>query len=665
MLRVLPIIVALLFSITASAQVDFTSAPIADHLNIPWDLVEGPDGYIWYTERIGIISRIHPDTKEHDTILDFRGSVINSVEVGLLGMALHPNFAQQPFVFAAYAFKSNDIWIKRVFRARYDGTTLVDITNLYELKPAQQYHQGCRVIILPDTTLMFTNGDQPFPDSTYSLTSEVGKTIRINLDGSVPADNPYPGSKIWSIGHRNPQGMCQLPNGNIFSSEHGDNIEDEINLITKAGNYGWPKVEGMCDTPTEIAFCAVNNVIQPTWSSGQKTYAPSGLEYYPHTLYPALTGKLLGVFLKASRLMAFGLSADQRSVTSEKQMLVFRYGRLRDVLVMKSGRVFVCTGNYRARGLEPFPKQDHDVILELIPVWEFKLPKVRVPQDTVVFRADPGDTLKSFVEFCSDGGTPVFYSRLFTNPGNIFQQRFWQDGASTESSDCWPFRVYFMPQMDYPYSSIANVYYVSPDQSEQTRSATLIGLPNKGYVRATQDTFRVSHGKAAVCSVRNIGLDTVTIQGALVTPIGTASVDASLFPMRVLPGELVLLPFTINASVPMSAIMNVLLPTDSFRNATFAMKLVPVSVEDDETEPIYSMVPQPVVDVIHLTMHDESSYVVKIHDVMGRLVYSAQHDGRFISIPISSLSAPASNGVYTLSVSARGSTQTSSFLLAQ
>ncbi|MBC8124790.1 MAG: PQQ-dependent sugar dehydrogenase [Candidatus Kapabacteria bacterium] len=665
MRRVLPFIVVLLFSITASAQVDFTSAPIADHLNIPWDLVEGPDGYIWYTERIGIISRIHPDTKARDTILDFRNSVINSVEVGLLGMALHPNFSQQPFVFAAYAFKSNDIWIKRVFRARYDGTTLVDINTIYELKPAQQYHQGCRVIILPDTTLMFTNGDQPFPDSTYSLTSEVGKTIRINLDGSVPADNPYPGSKIWSVGHRNPQGMCQLPNGNIFSSEHGDNIEDEINLITKAGNYGWPKVEGKCDTPAELLFCAANNVIQPTWSSGAMTLAPSGLEYYPHTRYPASTGKLLGVFLKSSRLMSFGLSADQKSVTSEKHMLVFRYGRLRDVLVMQNGRLFVCTGNYGARGIEPFPKADHDVILELLPVWAHEKPKVRVPSDTVVYRADPGDTLKSFVDFCSDGGTPVFYKRLFTNPGNIFEQRFYGDGASTEFSDCWPFRVYFKPQMDYPYSATATVFFANPNEAEDSRFATLIGLPKKGYVRATKDMFSASAGRSVVCTARNIGLDTVLIQSALIVPTGSASTDASQFPIRVGPGELISLVFNVNTPIPLNSIIGVQLLTNSFRDATFSIKIVPVSVDDSEPVPVFTMAPQPVVDVIHLSLENEVSCEVKIHDIMGRLAYSAQHNGSFISIPIKSFSGPASNGVHTLSVSARGLTRTTSFLLAR
>ncbi len=655
----------LIVSISAKGQVDFTARPVADHLNIPWDLLEGPDGKIWFTERVGLVSRIHPDTKEKDTILDFRESVANSVEIGLLGMVLHPNFSEQPYVYAAYAFKDYDTWVKRVLRGRFDGSKIVDITNIYELKPAQQWHQGCRLIILPDTTLMFTNGDQPAPDSTFSLTSEIGKTIRINLDGSIPADNPFPGSKIWSIGHRNPQGMCRLPNGNIFASEHGDRIEDEINLIIKGANYGWPKIEGRCDLPSEIDFCTANNVVEPVWSSGtQLTYAPSGLEYYPHTRYPALTGKLLGVFLKASRMMAFTLSEDQSTITKTDHMLMFRYGRLRDVLVMSDGRLFVCTGNYDARNIAPFPKPDHDVIVELLPVWEYEEPKVRVPLDTIVYRADAGDTVKTAVEFCSDGGTPVNYNRFATNPGNIFEARFWQDGASTEGTDCYLFRVQYTPQTDFPYVSTATVFYANPGEEEHSQYATLIGLPKKGYVRSTQDTFMVSAGSTVQCSVRNIGLDTVTVTSALFSPSGSATADPLEYPVMVAPDEVQTLTFTITPPIMPGKVIDVVLLTDAFRDATFSIKLLPVSVEEEERGPRFGLAPQPVKDALYITLEDGATHMITVHDVLGRPVYSAEHSGTSVSIPIMSFSSTASNGVYTLSVSARGHTRTTPFLLA-
>lgn len=655
----------LIFSVTVRGQVDFTARPVADHLNIPWDLLEGPDGKIWFTERIGLISRIHPDTKEKDTLLDFRESVANSVEIGLLGMVLHPNFSEQPYVYAAYAFRDGDTWVKRVLRGRYDGSKIVDIINIYELRPAQQWHQGCRLIILPDTTLMFTNGDQPAPDSTYSLTSEIGKTIRINLDGSIPADNPFPGSKIWSIGHRNPQGMCQLPNGNIFASEHGDKIEDEINLIIKGANYGWPKIEGKCDLPSEIDFCTANNVVEPVWSSGTSlTYAPSGLEYYPHTRYPALTGKLLCVYLKASRMMAYDLSEDQSSIVGTSHMLVYRYGRLRDVLVMSDGRLFVCTGNYDAKNIAPFPKPDHDVIVELLPVWEYEDPKVRVPLDTIVYRADAGDTVKTAVEFCSDGGTPVNYNRFATDPGNIFEARFWQDGASTEGTECYLFRVQYTPQTDFPYVSTATVYYANPGEEEHSRYATLIGLPKKGYVKATQDTFMVSAGNTVQCTVRNIGLDTVAVTSVLFSPSGSATSEPLEYPTLVAPDEVRTFTFTLTPPIMPGKVIDVVLLTTAFRDATFSIKLLPVSVEDDERGPRFGLAPQPVIDALYITLEDGAPHVITVHNVLGRVVYSAEHSGTSVSIPIMSFSGLASNGVYTLSVSARGHTRTTPFLLA-
>ncbi|MBS1561039.1 MAG: PQQ-dependent sugar dehydrogenase [Bacteroidetes bacterium] len=662
MRALLPLLCAILLAMPLPGQVDFTSRPVAENLNIPWDLVEGPDGYIWYTERIGLISRVHPETHAKDTLLDFRGSVANSVEIGLLGMVLHPDFSTQPYVFAAYAFRDADTWVKRVFRGRYDGTKIVDVTTIYELRPAQQYHQGCRLIILPDTTLMFTNGDQPSADSTFSLTSEIGKTIRINLDGTVPPDNPFPGSKIWSTGHRNPQGMCQLPNGFIYSSEHGEAIEDEINLIRKGANYGWPKVEGKCDTPVEIAYCAAYNVVEPVWSSGTKlTYAPSGLEFYPHTRYPALTGKLLGVFLKAALVMAYDLSPDQTRIVGEKHMLLFRFGRLRDILVMSDGRLFVCTGNYGAKGIAPFPKPNHDVIVELLPVWAYEQPKVRIPADTVVYRADVGDTLTSSVEFCNDGATPAFFTRFNTNPGNIFEARFWQDGASVEGTDCYPFRVLFIPQADFPYRSSATVYYANPGEAEQSRQAVLIGLPKRGYVRATRDTFSIATGMTVQCSVRNIGLDTTTVSAVQFDPPGSATSTAFDVPVRIAPDEVRTFPVTLSTPMSIGSSIRATLRTNSFRDATFVISVVPTHVDDVDADLDVVLAPQPIKDVLRLTLPDSGTYTMEIHDVVGKLIYAAEHNGTSVAIPVASFPTSVSSGVYSVSITSRGRTQTLPF----
>ena len=142
-----------------------------------------------------------------------------------------------------------------------------------------------------------------------------GKILRLNLDGSIPANNPTPGSLVYTLGHRNPQGLVRLPSGRIYSSEHGENTDDEINLIEAGRNYGWPNVEGYCSTTERNAFCAANNVREPLaiWTP---TLAVAGLAYYDHPAIPEWRGSLLMATLKASKLVQLQLSATGDAMTA-------------------------------------------------------------------------------------------------------------------------------------------------------------------------------------------------------------------------------------------------------------------------------------------------------------------------------------------------------------
>ena len=128
--------------------------------------------------------------------------------------------------------------------------------------PAAGIHNGSRLLVLPDNTLLMSTGDKgDGGSSSQNFNSLNGKILRLNLDGSIPADNPTAGSYVYSMGHRNPQGLAMGPNGLIYSSEHGQSNNDEVNIIQPGRNYGWPNVEGVCNTSSENSFCVANNVV--------------------------------------------------------------------------------------------------------------------------------------------------------------------------------------------------------------------------------------------------------------------------------------------------------------------------------------------------------------------------------------------------------------------
>jgi glucose/arabinose dehydrogenase len=613
-----------LSSFALHAQVDFTGRAVAERLNIPWDMLEGPDGKIWFTERVGLVSRVDPDTRKVDTLLDMRKGILQLVEVGLLSMVLHPDFADTPYVYLSYVFRDTYDWVKHVSRFRFNGTGFVDEQVLYELRPAELWHQGCRMVVLPDRTLMFTNGDQPAPDSTYSATSEIGKILRINLDGSIPADNPYPNNRVWSRGHRNPQGLCVLPNGLVFSSEHGNNIEDEINLIRKDGNYGWPRVEGMCDTPEEQVFCQANNVIEPVWSSGYvQTYAPAGLEYYGHDRYPSLTGKLLSTHLKSSRIMAHTLSDDQQRITDTKYYIEYRYGRIRDVLAMKDGRVFVCTGNAGYKNIEPFPKAADDQIIELLPVWQYQQPRVTAQFDTIIYRIHVGDTLRAFVPFCGTNAATVDFLEFQTTPGNLFQQRHWQDAATTEGTSCWPFKVLYVPDSSYPHVAQATAWYDDRNGKRDSVSTVLIGLPYKGLVLSAQKQYSATSTTDTctfTAALYNIGDTAVVVSGCTAEPAIISERDASQFPLTIEPQQIALVVLHVDSTHGKQRETTVRFSTNGLRDPIITLN---ANFESARTWGDITIAPFPVSENLIFRNVPLGTAVVHIYDVQGRNVYSS------------------------------------------
>jgi len=336
-------------SINALAQTNITIGSttvevetIYTGLDIPWEIIYGPDGYIWTTERKGIISRIDPVAQTKTVILNLVSSVYQNSESGLLGMALHPNFGTNPEVFIAYTYGTFSNLREKVVKYTYNGTSLVNPVVILDNIIGNTTHNGSRIQILPDNTLLFSTGDaqnQLFPQDVSELN---GKLLRINLDGTIPADNPIADNPVYSFGHRNVQGILLHPNGKIYLSEHGASTDDEFQIAESGRNYGWPNVEGFCNTSNEQSFCTANNVKEPllAWTP---TIAPSDLVYYENAAFPEFNNKVLMTVLKDKKLIAMQLDATGNSVLSQTHYLTNQYGRLRDICIGAQKEIYLAT----------------------------------------------------------------------------------------------------------------------------------------------------------------------------------------------------------------------------------------------------------------------------------------------------------------------------------
>jgi glucose/arabinose dehydrogenase len=311
-------------------------------LDIPWEIIHGPDNHIWTTERKGIVSRINTTTGVKSVILNLAGSVYQQSESGLLGMALDPNFINNSLVYLAYTYGSFNTIRERFVKYTFDGTSLVNPVTLIEDIVGNTTHIGARFQFLPDNTLLVSTGDAQNTSLPQNMASLSGKVLRLNTDGSIPADNPDPNSYVYSYGHRNVQGMYRAPNGVIYLSEHGASSDDEFQVLEPGRNYGWPNVEGFCDFSGEQTFCAANNVKEPlvVWTP---TIAPSDLIWYENPNFPEWDGKMLMTVLKDKKIIALEMSPDGTQYVSQTHYLTNQFGRLRDICVGPQKEIYLAT----------------------------------------------------------------------------------------------------------------------------------------------------------------------------------------------------------------------------------------------------------------------------------------------------------------------------------
>ncbi|KAK6033618.1 dehydrogenase, PQQ-dependent, s-GDH family [Ostertagia ostertagi] len=327
---------------TTAADATVQHRVLTQNLQYPWEILWGPDNKIWITERSGKISRVDTASGIVTPLLTIT-DVKASGEGGLLGMVLHPDFAVSPFVYVAYNYEQAGTYKEKIVRYTFSGNSLGNPVVLLDNIAASSIHNGCRLLISPDRKLFISTGDASNQSLPQNAAAVNGKILRLNPDGSIPSDNPVPGSPVWSRGHRNPQGLV-FANNMLYSSEHGPDIEDEINIIEKGRNYGWPDVKGPCNESGETAFCNTNNVKEPI-KSWTPTLAVSGIDFYNAGLIPQWKNSLLVATLKNSRLLQLKLNDAHTLVTASNEILGNDYGRLRDVCISPDGKVYVCTSN--------------------------------------------------------------------------------------------------------------------------------------------------------------------------------------------------------------------------------------------------------------------------------------------------------------------------------
>ena len=316
---------------------------------LPWELKYGPDGFLWMTTREGYVYKIDPTTGNSTLLLNYASHVWQSAESGMLGMAFHPDFPNTPYVYIVYTYTNAGVNKERLSRFTYESNALSGEFVVIDNITAATNHDGSRLLILPDNTILMTTGDAINQDNGQDMSSLNGKILRVNLDGSIPANNPFPGSRIYTLGHRNPQGLMLHPNGKVYETEHGPDENDEFQVIEAGRNYGWPNVHGYCDNDInggEISFCTANNVKEPlvAWNPlPAGTWAPNDLTWYSNASIPEFQNSILVVFLKTMKLRSIRLNAAGTAITSQTDFFVNQWGRLRDITTSPSGDIYLAT----------------------------------------------------------------------------------------------------------------------------------------------------------------------------------------------------------------------------------------------------------------------------------------------------------------------------------
>lgn len=339
---------------------------ISDNLEVPWDIQYNPfTKSIFFTEIKGDISELNLATNTRKVIYTVP-DVFQKRTMGLLGLAIHPHFDEKPYLYVCYTLKDGERYFSELSKLTYENGKITDSKALLRVDGALG-HNGSRLTFDQSGMLYWATGDIVSDTHAQDSTTLNGKALRMTDEGNIPADNPIPNSYVYAWGFRNIQGMTATPKGQLFTAEHGDAIEDEINLVKPMHNYGWKEIEGYHDTEAERKIASLSPRTEPikAWTP---VIAPAALKFYGYNTISAWNNSLLLTTLKSQSLRILKLNAKQTEIIDEKVYLKDRYGRIRSLTIDEKGNIYIATSNKDWNPQKGFPLHGDDRILKISPI---------------------------------------------------------------------------------------------------------------------------------------------------------------------------------------------------------------------------------------------------------------------------------------------------------
>ncbi|MFC7071724.1 PQQ-dependent sugar dehydrogenase [Halovenus rubra] len=382
---------------TAPEPGSYEAEILAENLEIPWDIAFAPNGELFVTERTGRVVTVEQNgyktVSEPESVVDAEalppGSeedswYVEGGEGGLLGIAVHPNYPDVPLVYTYFTTKSDDERINRV--AAFD-TSSDDSWTIVDNIPGDSYHNGGRLTFGPENYLWVTAGDgDPALDNPEAIADPGtlgGKILRLEPDGAAPQDNPDIGPdadpRVFTYGHRNPQGVAWFPDGTPIIAEHGPGGGDEVNVLRPGGNYGWPKARN------SDGFESYKGTDYQRPVASASSWAPSGCLFYTGDSIPSLQGRLIVAGLISQQLIAFTITRDGSRLTTDHEhrhaadwmdndyhaastpLLSDELGRIRHVEQGPDGGLYATTSNRDGRAGDGFPTERDDKLVRIRP----------------------------------------------------------------------------------------------------------------------------------------------------------------------------------------------------------------------------------------------------------------------------------------------------------
>ncbi len=318
------------------------TSPIAQNLEIPWALAFLPDNGILFTERPGRVRLIDSKGNLQKDPIYIVPDVKTEGEGGLMGIAVDPDYNKNHFIYLCYTYDSQKT-LNRVVRYIFNGKIFKIDKTIVDTIPGAIFHNGGRIKFGPDNFLYITAGDSLEPSLSQNKNSIAGKILRVDRDGQAAPGNPF-SNLVYSLGHRNPQGIAWDDKNNLWETEHGQSATDELNFIKPGQNYGWPLIRG---DETQ------NGLISPAAHSGKDTWAPSGMAY--------LNGSLYFAGLRGQSLYRAKINGEKATITEHFKN---QFGRIREVVLGPDGNLYITTNNRDGRGT---PQEGDDKIIKINP----------------------------------------------------------------------------------------------------------------------------------------------------------------------------------------------------------------------------------------------------------------------------------------------------------